>query len=111
MDCAEVQISVHAFKRFDDRGFIASDIRTALRTGKIIEEYPDDKPWPSCLVLGIIGERYVHIVVARDEESKVCRVVTAYEPEEAKWGPDEVSRRADKAVENGAEIEILKYAA
>ena len=47
MDCAEVQISVHALKRFDERGFIASDIRTALRIGEIIEEYPDDTPWPS----------------------------------------------------------------
>ncbi len=94
MDCAEVQISVHALKRFDDRGFVASEIQTAIRTGKIIEEYPDDTPWPSCLVLGIIGERYVHIVVARDEETKVCRVVTAYEPNDAAWEPDRMTRKA-----------------
>lgn len=93
MDCAEVKISVHALKRFDDRGFLASDIQTAIRTAKIIEEYPDDTPWPSYLVLGKIGERYVHIVVARDEESKVCRVVTAYEPNDAVWGPDRMTRK------------------
>ena len=94
MDCAEVQISVHAFKRFDDRGFIASEIEEAIRTGRIIEKYPDDTPWPSCLVLGIIKERYVHIVVARDEESRVCRVVTAYEPNEVLWNPDRMTRKA-----------------
>ena len=71
-----------------------ADIQKAIRTGKIIEEYPDDTPWPSCLVLGIIGERYVHIVVARDEESKFCRVVTAYEPDDAVWGPDRMTRKA-----------------
>lgn len=49
------------------------------------------------------------VIVVRGVPADVCRQCgEAFLSVEV---ADEVSRRADKAVENGAEIEILKYAA
>ena len=41
-----------------------SDVRHVLQTGEVIEEYPDDTPFPSYLILGFVGDRPFHVVVA-----------------------------------------------
>jgi hypothetical protein len=41
MECATFRISVHALKRFDERGFKAVDIERVVREGEIIREYED----------------------------------------------------------------------
>ena len=48
-----VFISDHAVKRFRERGIKIKDVRTAVYSGEIIEQYPDDYPYPSCLILGL----------------------------------------------------------
>lgn len=88
MECATFRISVHALKRFDERGFKAVDIERVVREGEIIREYEDDRPWPSYLVCGRIGERVVHVVVAYNSSDATCVVVTAYEPTAANWEND-----------------------
>jgi hypothetical protein len=35
-----------------ERGITIAEIEQALQNGEIIERYPDDQPYPSCLVLG-----------------------------------------------------------
>ena len=88
MECATLRISVHALKRFDERGFKATEIEQVVREGEIIREYEDDHPWPGYLVRGRIGERVVHVVVARNSSDATCVVVTAYEPTAANWEND-----------------------
>lgn len=44
MECATIRISVHALKRFDERGSKAIDIERVVREGEIIREYEDDRP-------------------------------------------------------------------
>ncbi len=85
MECATLRISVHALKRFDEREFKADDIERVVREDEIIREYEDDRPWPSYLVCGRIGERVVHDVVARNSLDATCVAVTAYEPTAANW--------------------------
>jgi hypothetical protein len=55
---------VHAIQRMFERGIAKEDVRQALSTGKTIEAYPEDQPYPSRLVLGWIGTRPIHVVVA-----------------------------------------------
>ena len=52
---------------------------------EIIEDYPDDKYSPSCLLLGFtqIG-RPLHIVVSLEDRDLV-KVITVYEPDPDKW--------------------------
>ena len=57
-----------------------------MQYGEIIEDYPDDKPYPSCLVLGktSIGDP-VHSVWAYNEFNKWAVIVTAYRPNPEVW--------------------------
>ena len=46
------RITGHANIVRSERGITIPDMEQALLNGEIIEAYPDDKPYPSCLVLG-----------------------------------------------------------
>ena len=47
-----VIITIHAQERLRQRGIRAKDVRNCIMTGEIIEQYPDDFPFPSCLIFG-----------------------------------------------------------
>ena len=47
-DINNVVISQHAFKRLRERSITINDILNGIKTGKIIEDYPEDYPYPSC---------------------------------------------------------------
>jgi hypothetical protein len=56
-----------------------------LTAGEAIEEYPDDTPYPSRLVLGWVGSRPLHVVAADNPEDEDTIVITVYEPEPNQW--------------------------
>jgi len=68
---------VHALQRMFERRITEEDVRYVLETGETVEDYPDDRPYPSRLILGWRGERPLHVVVADD--------VTVYEPDTNLW--------------------------
>jgi len=76
---------VHALNRIFERGITVEDVRSVVTNGEAIQSYPDDKPYPSRLVLGWRAERPIHVVVAEDSEADILIVVTAYEPDPAQW--------------------------
>ena len=57
-------LRVHTIKRMAQRKISEQDIRHVLEMGKTIEEYPDGTPYPSRLILGFLGQRPLHVVVA-----------------------------------------------
>lgn len=61
------------------------DIRHVLVSGEIIEEYPEDTPYPSRLVLGWSGARPLHVVVADNNAERETIVITVYEPSSNEW--------------------------
>ncbi len=62
------------------------EILTVLETGEIIEQYPQDEPYPSCLVLGRTREgRGLHSVCAPVPAERRLIVVTTYQPDPARW--------------------------
>ncbi len=69
------------------------DVRQALETGVVIEEYPHDTPYPSRLVLGWCGPRPLHVVIADDLEARETIVITVYEPDPEQWEPGFLRRR------------------
>ena len=73
-------------------GIRSDQVREALVAGERIEEYPDDTPFPSCLVLGISG-RVLHVVAADDPNRDETIVITTYEPDPAEWDADFKTRR------------------
>jgi hypothetical protein len=70
------------------RGFSVDDVRHVIETGETIEDYPEDFPFPSRLILGSRGSSPVHVVVAESSQANELIVVTVYTPDPGKWTAD-----------------------
>jgi hypothetical protein len=77
------------------RGISASEAKAAIMLGEIIEDYPEDYPFPSCLVMGVAGagRRCLHVVCAAGENK--LWIVTAYEPSLQGWKPGFRERKGE----------------
>jgi Domain of unknown function (DUF4258) len=75
------------------RSITAAEVRTVIDQGETIERYPRDVPYPSRLLLGLVGGRGLHVVVADDANDDETVVVTVYEPDPALWRPGFRRRR------------------
>lgn len=63
-----------------------------IAEGEIIQQYEEDKPLPSCLILGMtIHNKYLHVVVSTDDE--YIYLITAYYPTLDQWEDDYKTRR------------------
>ena len=76
-------ISDHARIRMFQRNISTDDVEDLITKGEIIEEYPEDEPCPSVLILGFLNKNPCHIIVAQCEDH--IRIVTVYYPEKKKW--------------------------
>jgi hypothetical protein len=76
---------LHAIERMFERGISAEAVHQILETGEVIENYPEDYPYPSCLVLGWHKNRPLHIVAAINTAGHETIVITAYEPNLEEW--------------------------
>ena len=83
IESGKILISHHARVRMFERNISTDDLTTVIASGEIIEEYPEDEPCPSVLIMGLIDSVTYHTVIA------VCtdhiRVITVYIPGEDKW--------------------------
>jgi hypothetical protein len=60
-------------------------VQAIVTSNEIIEDYPDDKYGPSCLMLGFTQNgRPLHIQVSHPYRSPL-KIVTVYEPDEKLW--------------------------
>ena len=78
----------HAIQRMFERGITEGDVKDTMINGIIIEEYPDDTPYPSKLMLGWASGRPIHVVCAYDADDDQDIVITVYEPESTRWSAD-----------------------
>ncbi len=84
----------HAVRRMFERGLTRNDVVMVLEQGEVIGDYPDDIPLPSCIKLGFVGGKAIHVVVAEDRWAETCHVVTAYYPDPDLWEPGFRIRRS-----------------
>ena len=84
-------VTQHGRKRLEERNIKIEDICKVIEDGKIIEQYEDDYPFPSCLILGKSNNRNLHLVVSVDEG--LIYLITAYEPDPLKWESDLKTRK------------------
>lgn len=70
------------------RGVSDTDVHVVASTGDVIEEYPDDAPYPSKLILGFAGTRPLHVVAADNDKDNETIIITVYEPDPAIWSAD-----------------------
>ena len=65
-----------------------------LTTGDIIEQYPDDYPYPSCLVSSVtVSRSYLHVVCGIGDGE--IWVISAYHPDPDRWD-DGYRKRKDE---------------
>jgi Domain of unknown function (DUF4258) len=88
----QFEFTRHAFKRAIERNISDREIMECDSKIRLIEDYPDDKYSPSCLILGFTDERRaLHLQVSRAETPKV-KVITLYEPDPQVWDDYSVRR-------------------
>lgn len=90
--CDEESIIVtqHCMKRMVERGIALSEVRRAIMIGEIIEEYPDDFPYPSALIFGC----GLHVVAGIGDGR--LWLITAYVPDPAQWNGDLKTRKVSE---------------
>jgi hypothetical protein len=83
--------SLHASDRAAKRAIRAAEIEQAVAVGEVIEDYPDDKYGPSCLLLGYTdAKRPLHIQVSYPP---MLKIITVYEPSSDDWEDDLKTRK------------------
>jgi len=83
---SRVRITDHADEESVDDGLTFEEIYFSVLHGEIIEDYPEDKPYPSCLVFGrnFSGEP-IHSVWAYNPENLWVILITVYRPDLERW--------------------------
>ena len=76
-------IVYHAKMRMVTRGITTIEMEKAIEDGEIIEEYLDDEPCPSVLLLGFVKDKPLHLVVGICDDH--VRIITVYVPTGEKW--------------------------
>jgi hypothetical protein len=83
---------IHALRQMFQRRISDSDIRELLGRGTIIEEYPDDVPYPGFLISGMVNSRPLHVITAYNNVDREAIVITAYEPGPDSWSDNNTRR-------------------
>ncbi|KHE92336.1 hypothetical protein S225a_03100 [Candidatus Brocadiaceae bacterium S225] len=89
------RFTIHALERRIERDISKNEVEDSILNGEIIEEYPQDKYLPSCLILGYTrAKRPLHIQITCNP----VWVITCYDPSEkpGEWSSDFKRRRAIK---------------
>jgi hypothetical protein len=93
VECEILAFSGHAIQQMFYRRISKNDVQAVIAYGEMIEEYPEDEPFPCCLLLDYVRGTPIHVVLSKDEETETCYVVTAYIPELQVWQNDFRTRR------------------
>ena len=89
----QFEFSKHAVDQSIIRRILVREVREAIANGRIIEDYPDDKYVPSCLILGFTqAQRPLHIQCSYPSRP-IIKIITLYEPQADKWNSDFTVRR------------------
>jgi hypothetical protein len=81
-----IRITDHADEEAQTDSLSYNEIFFSVFQEEIIEDYPDDKPYPSCLVYGdtFTGDP-VHSVWAYNENNQWTVLITVYRPDPNRW--------------------------
>lgn len=81
----QFEYSQHALDQSIRRRIDVSDLREAMSASELVEDYPDAKYGPSCLLLGFtVAGRPLHVHCSHASRELV-KIITLYEPSPAVW--------------------------
>jgi hypothetical protein len=80
------RVTDHADEEAQADGLTLAEISFSALGGEIVEDYPNAKPYPACLIYGQTGDgEPVHSVWAYNENSRWAVPITVYRPEPGRW--------------------------
>jgi len=89
----QFEFSKHAVDQSILRSILVQEIKEAIATGRVIEDYPDDKYGASCLLSGLTqANRPIHVQCSYPDR-ELIKIITVYSPEPAQWSDDFTKRR------------------
>jgi len=81
-----IRITDHADEEAQADHLSFDEVFISVFQGEIIEEYPDDKPYPSCLIYGETFRREpVHSVWGYNRQNGWAVLITTYRPDPDRW--------------------------
>jgi hypothetical protein len=79
------ELSQHAVDQSILRNIDLDEVQESIAAGEVIEDYPEDKYGPSCLVFGFTAAgRPLHVQCSYPTRPLV-KIITVYEPDPARW--------------------------
>jgi hypothetical protein len=92
----QFEFAQHAVDQSIVRHISVQELREASAVGEVIEDYPNDKYGPSCLVFGVtLAGRPLHIQCSYPSRP-VVKIITLYEPDPQRGVDFKVRRPADE---------------
>jgi hypothetical protein len=89
------EFSKHALDQSILRRVQVQDVRDVIANGNVIEDYPNDKYGPSCLISGLTQtQRTIHIQCSYPSRLFI-KIITLYEPDPQRWNADFTQRRTN----------------
>ena len=94
-----IRITDHADEEAQADRLSFDEIFTSVLHGEVIEDYPDDRPYPSCLVYGdTFSDQPVHSVWAYNRATGWAALITVYRPDPERWLDWRIRRTVDETL-------------
>jgi len=81
-------------------GIELSEVEAAIQSGTVVEEYPNDLPYPSRLVLYRSEQGLLHVVCSEavDRDTTISYIITVYRPDPLDWDEshESLSKRRER---------------
>jgi Domain of unknown function (DUF4258) len=90
----QFEFSKHAVDQSILRRIQVQDVREAIANGQVIEDYPNDKYSPSCLICGLTQTQKVIHIQCSYPSCALLKIITLYEPDPQRWNSDFTQRRS-----------------
>lgn len=90
------EYSLHAVDQSILRHILRREIEEAIENGEIIEDYPEDKYGPSCLIYGTTAQgRHLHVQCSYPSRPQI-KIITVYQPDPNEWIDYKKRRKEDE---------------
>ena len=91
-DRKNIEVSAHTILRLRERKIKLAEIYAGIDNGEIIEQYPNDKYFPSCLILYFrVNGEPLHFVCSMGNNK--IYIITVYVPDFEHWESDFKTRK------------------
>lgn len=94
-----IRITDHADEEAQADALVFDEVFFTVLQGEIIEEYPEDRPYPSCLIYGrTFSDEPVHSVWAFNADNRWAVLITVYRPDPERWKEWRTRRPKDDSI-------------